>query len=458
MPKLLILSQSHLGRGGVESGLAAICRGLPDHGWDVCLGLTKGRRFHDPESFLREHSSLRFDTVECLTGTREGRIGAIIDCIERQAPDVVLSTRVPDAYVAVAQLKRAGRTLRLGGNIRGCVPQQVADVVLLGGFIDFAVGASELLRRTLVELSGLASDRIFAFPSGVDVPGPRVPGARRGFPLKIAYVGRLDDHDKRVMMLPGLVAALRAHDVPVEVHIVGDGSPFYSSAAALRRALGSFAGDVTVAWHGWLGGQALRETVLRDADCCISFSPREGAPIAIREAMAHGVVPVMAAFLGCHSEGLYRHGENCLLFPVDAVDDAAGAILSLHRDRDRLGRLSRAAATSIGTAQTALGLLPRWAEALDRVLSLPPRAAEGLPPALVRSRGRLERIGLPPTVSEWLRQQLRTVDVEAPSDEWPGDLGAASATLIATVESTFAAIERRADPSAGGPSLQAVTG
>lgn len=440
------MSQSHLARGGVESGLVTLCRELPRHGWDVCLGLARGRRFHDPEAFRREHPGVRIDSLAPASETREGRIRAVRASIARQTPDVVLATRVPEACVAVAQLKREGAALRVGVNIRGCSAQQIADVARLREDLDFAVGASRLLARTIAAVAKLDEHRVFALPSGVVTPAVAPARSFEG-PLQVAYIGRLDEHDKRVMMLPRLAAELTARKVPYELHVVGEGSAVYGSADRLRAALSAHAGGVV--WHGWLDATTLRERILARMHCSVSFSPREGAPTSIREAMAFGVVPVMVAFTGVHSEGLYRHGYNCLLFDVDAVAEAAGAIANLHSDRAALAGLSRAAADSIDAEQTVLGVVGRWAQALDRVVALPVRRGGVIEWDLQRSPGRLQRLGVPAGLADRLRSLVPRGPAARPEEEWPSDMGLAEPELLAAIEGVFALEE--------GQALQAVS-
>ena len=226
------------------------------------------------------------------------------------------------------------------------------------------------------------------------------------------------------------------------MEVVGSGSPFHSSEGTLRERLKPMTDAGIVCWRGWVPKSELYERVLPSLDICLLFSPREGAPTAPREAMACGVVPVMSRFLGAHTEELYDHERNCLLFPVGDMSAAARCLQALHLDRKKLFALSTAAAQSITGKQTLAGSLSAWNDALYQIFERPPRVGGRLPDDVARAPGRLQRLGVPAGIAEWTRRVAgRKSRGNCPSDEWPHASGLATPLLVQQIERRASELE-----------------
>lgn len=129
---------------------------------------------------------------------------------------------------------------------------------------------------------GWASDRMTVCPLPIEEPAsPARVGRKLGAPLVLGYAGRLERGQKRIDLLPSLLAALDVENVPFRFEVLGDGS----WADRLRRQLGD-----RVLFHGWTDAPTYRRT-LASWDAVIYFSENEGGPIALLEAMAAGVIP-----------------------------------------------------------------------------------------------------------------------------------------------------------------------
>jgi hypothetical protein len=115
----------------------------------------------------------------------------------------------------------------------------------------------------------------------------------------------------------------------------------------------------------------LYEGVYPRLDVLLSFSPNEGWPLAIAEAMAHGVVPVCAEFTGIHAEGIVRHEETGLIFPVGDVTAAAAELRRLWRSQRLLQRLGRQAASEVVEQYSPGRFGAGWDRALRSCLERP---------------------------------------------------------------------------------------
>jgi hypothetical protein len=169
--------------------------------------------------------------------------------------------------------------------------------------------------------------------------------------------------------------------------------------------------------HGWLSTEKLYERVYPELDVLVHFAEWEGVTIAPREAMAHGVVPVVSRFIGLEQEGQFVDQQNALTFPVGDVSAAADAIERLHGDRALLARLSEAARNSQAGIRSERGATDAWASAFYGAMARDSRIGRKLPPA-PRDQGTLTRLHVPQAIAELVRRARPRIDAE-PGGEWP---------------------------------------
>lgn len=230
---------------------------------------------------------------------------------------------------------------------------------------DQAVAVSEPIYRYLLDELHIDPSRACHAPYGVDKR--RSPQPRSG-PLRVAFVGRLSEPEKQISILANAIARLR--DAPIDFTIAGDGP----DAENFRRLLGDRHRAVLL---GKLTPAAALAAI--DASDCLVLTStgREGMPLAVLEARACGVVPVLSD-IPAHA-ALVRHGIDGLLVPAGDADALARALRSLEGDRKRLRAMSelsfvRAEATTVEHMATA------YEEAIDRAAAV--RRQRGERPAV----------------------------------------------------------------------------
>jgi glycosyltransferase involved in cell wall biosynthesis len=398
--RLFIATPTFILQGGVERILEALAKGLPSRGFDVTFGLARGARFHDPDRFRRAFPDVRGVDVDGTSGTAYGRRRSLRRAIERADPDVVLIARMFDAYPVCSELKQRGHRLRLTVTVQAYESDYFADLARWGAFVDAVICSGELIARAARQLAPVPE--VVSIPGGV-APPRHVRESRDG-PLRIGYAGRLEQLQKRVLDLPLLAEELERRGVPFTIDVAGDGTV----AAELRERL------PRARHHGWLSTAELYDCVYPELDVFIHFAEWEGMTIAPREAMVHGVVPVVSRFTG--AEDFVDH-VNALTFPVGDVRAAADAIETLHRDRALLEQLSHAARGSQSGTRSQEGAIDAWADAFRGALARPSRIGSALPPP-PRDSGLLTRIGVPDALAEIVRR-IRHREHAAPGDEWP---------------------------------------
>lgn len=228
------------------------------------------------------------------------------------------------------------------------------------------VAVSATIRDRLIEEFGVESERVWTIPCGVSTvksyPERRPLPPKEGGHLALLYAGRLATYAKQVMDLVGVVKALNKEALPrdceVSLHVVGDGP----EGKELRRELTAHAGRVRLHWHGRVPREELFR-IYEQTHCCLLVSSFEGMPMALREAMSRGAVPVVTD-IAAHRE-IIAHGDNGYLFPVGDVAECARLCCSLVAGDD-FERVSRNAALSVQD-QSVEATAAKYAGLLDQL-------------------------------------------------------------------------------------------
>ena len=206
-------------------------------------------------------------------------------------------------------------------------------------YLTWAVGVSETVCEHLRTECGLPAERVVWIPYGV-YPGPN-PGLLNApdpdGALRLIYAGRLTDTQKRASDVIRIVERLRPTALNYHVSVVGDGPLKGDFCRDLAPEIAAGRAVMT----GWLSREDLHKE-MDQSDVFILTSDSEGFPIALVEAMAHGLAPVVTDIPSGNRQ-LVRHLENGMLAPVGGIDDFVADIQRLDQDR-RLLRSLRAAA------------------------------------------------------------------------------------------------------------------
>jgi len=182
------------------------------------------------------------------------------------------------------------------------------------------------------------ADTIFHLPYGI--PLPSVVRRAAAGPLRVIYAGRFEHGQKGVFELPEIDRALQATGVTVAWTIVGAGP----DEDELKRRW-SFNSDVC--WTGPLENADLLDLYARQ-DVFVLPTRVEGFPVALVEAMAAGLPPVVSDIPSGVPE-IVDTGVSGERPPVGDVRAFAAAIARLDQDRGRLEAMSVAARRAIET-------------------------------------------------------------------------------------------------------------
>lgn len=148
--------------------------------------------------------------------------------------------------------------------------------------------------------------RIFYIEPGVDVP-LNFPEKERTGQLKVLYAGR-GGAQKRVWILNKIAERCLDANLPVEFHFAGTMMEELSDKVRKASVL-----------HGEISNPEEMARLNRAADVLLMTSAYEGFPMAIKEAMAQGCVPVVTALEGNKTH--LTDGSNSILLQ-NIIDEA----------------------------------------------------------------------------------------------------------------------------------------
>lgn len=180
-------------------------------------------------------------------------------------------------------------------------------------------------------------------------------------PIRLVYVARIVQGQKRVYDLVELAIALAAENVDFELRIIGDGvdketlrAKFDSLRPAIRNR---------VILENSVAPHQLPE-VWQAADISILVSEYEGTSLAMLESMAYGCVPVVTQVGGT---SIIKSAVNGYCVPVGSVAEMAKIIKSLADDRERVVSIGQNAHATI-CAQVSYEQYVNWFLQIVRAL------------------------------------------------------------------------------------------
>jgi glycosyltransferase involved in cell wall biosynthesis len=190
-------------------------------------------------------------------------------------------------------------------------------------------------RETVETRLGVPADRVIVLHNAVPDPGPPPDRRSRTGPVRLVFLGHLDDRKGVPELLEALcLPALRCRDWRLVLAGGGELSRFRQAVAK-----SGLAERCEVA--GWVAHEQVYEHC-READIFVLPSHAEGQAMALLEAMAHGLA-IVTTPVGAHLEAVEAGTEAVLVAPgnVDALADALCALIDQPERRLALGKAAR---------------------------------------------------------------------------------------------------------------------
>jgi glycosyltransferase involved in cell wall biosynthesis len=270
-------------------------------------------------------------------------------------PEAVISCLGAESFELLRLVPRG--TVRLG-IIQSDDPGPFQMARNYAPWLDAMVGVSQSICANLKNDPVFAKVQVEHIPYGISfgTPVARTPWDTSK-PIKLIYIGRIIEEQKRISRLVELSRQLVSRGVNFEVTFVGNGPDMSKTQEALEGVKEArFLGEVA---------NAEVPALLRSHDIFVLLSDYEGLPLSLLEAMGQGVVPVISDLQSGIREAVTdRVG---IRVPVGDVPAAADAIISLVRSPQRLAELSASASESARQQYSAMRMAERYLDLIGRL-------------------------------------------------------------------------------------------
>lgn len=319
--------------------------------------------------------SSRFDVRLVHTGEHPSKDAAyhhwaptgesVYHLLRASSPAIVIPNWVNEAYVACAELNQLGHQLRCVGLCRAdSETEYYLPLAYYAPIISCFGGVSrECSEQLRIRMPERASD-VFTLPNPVHFPLDMRKNYQQQ-PIRIVYLGRLVQEQKRVMDLIPLLETLEVAGVDYALDVIGVGPDADLLKVLVRSA--DFA--KRVCFLGFVPHDDVLNQLSQYA-IFIQLSDYEGTSNSLLEAMAHGCVPVVTD-AGSGIADVVSDGVEGFVVPVGDMQALAARIAMLARDPGQLSQLGLAAqAKMIGFGLDEY--IPKFIEVLDYARERPP--------------------------------------------------------------------------------------
>ncbi|MCX5952942.1 MAG: glycosyltransferase family 4 protein [Cyanobacteria bacterium] len=401
--KILFFAPSAYLLGGVQDWLADLVPSIRLRGHDVTVAVPDGI-LHRLESYSQAYPELACIGLQNPTGSQEGRIQSIVNRITSIQPDLIVGVNIASIYPAVARLRSRGDHVgKLIITLHAIEADYLEDLREFRAIVDTVVVTNKLTATLVAQESLIPNDRILYAPYGVRMPTINFPVPTSDDVLRIAWVGRFEQAQKRVHDIVPILNRLDRISFPYCLSMAGVGP----EALSIQEQLQPWIRSGKVRWLGLLDRHQLQLQVYVQSDVLLITSSWETGPIVAWEAMAAGLVVVSSRYVGSGSEGALKDGHTALLFPVGDYDAAAEALAKLF-DLNLRTSLANAAFEMVSRRYSDAASLASWLEVFNQTMDLPPLIVDHAKFAQFADTapsGRLDRwLGV--TRAEYLRRFL----------------------------------------------------
>ena len=280
----------------------------------------------------------------------EDRVKRTLQRVREFKPDAVIANLAPFEFEVLRYVPHGVFKI---GVVHSDEPNVYLTLNNYAPWMDAIVGVSASIVRRLDKID--AFDQVPKHHLSCGVPMPKVLARQMqsSGSIRILYLGRLANEQKRVHLFPKIAAGLEKARIPFYWTIAGDGPDRTALQNRVTRSgLAShvqFLGAVNYAKIGAL---------FENHDVFLLVSDYEGLPLSLLEAMGHGLVPVVSDLESGIREVV--DASSGILVPADDVNGYAQAIVHLHENRGELAAKSAGARNRVRTNFSVERMTDRW--------------------------------------------------------------------------------------------------
>jgi glycosyltransferase involved in cell wall biosynthesis len=289
--------------------------------------------------------------TSCLI--HEEFIEALHDECQRSKPAAVVANLGGEAFDFLRFVPESVLRVAVIHSDDECVYRQVERYL---PWIDLVVGVSahncEVMRKRL----GKSKVPVKQVACGVPMPKLVIREIRKIGPLRILYLGRVAEQQKRASLMARVIQQSLDSGLDLTWTIAGDGPEL----PKLREELTQNGNKVR-----FLGAVPYFEVpnLLMEHDVYFLCSDFEGLPLSMLEAMGAGCVPVVSDLPSGISEVV--NDANGIRVPISGPDGYVAALTELCQDRGRLAAMAAAAAQKVREEYSTVAMARRWNQVLE---------------------------------------------------------------------------------------------
>lgn len=329
--KILFIAPSAYLLGGVQDWLFLLVMGLRNKGHGVSVAIPNNSH-HKGTHYNEYYDGLQAIFFSNKTGTPEGRIRSLSKLLLMQRADITVGVNIGDLYEAYRRVYTKLDRTRLVMTVHAIEGDYLGDIGRYHSLLDAVVTTNKLTQKIVTKLGLIESENIFYAPYGVKIQSRDVERKNDGC-LRIAWVGRLDNQQKRICDLKGILQSLDMRGINYHLSVAGNGPCLED----ILKELESWIIIKRVSFKGFLDKSRLA-SFYEEHDVLLITSKWETGPIVAWEAMVAGLAIVSSRYIGSSSEEALINEETALLYPIGSHDEAANQLVRLSDQdfRDRL--------------------------------------------------------------------------------------------------------------------------
>jgi len=385
--KLLFIAPSAYLLGGVQDWLYMTVTGLRLRGHKVMVGMPDNH-FHNIKRYNSYYDEIHGIPFRNLSGTSEGRIRALSKFIQLNKADVIVGVNIGDLYEAFKRVAHKLSNTKLVLTLHAIEANYFLDLKEYLTEIDAVITTNRLTERLVQNMIPEYIGRIFYAPYGIICPNTNLPDRNiQNSSLRIAWVGRVENSQKRVCDLPDILIELDRLNIDYKLSIAGDGP----CLTRLKETLGGWEKQGKVVFWGFIKRESM-QVFYRHNDILLITSEWETGPIVAWEAMEAGLAVVSSKYTGYLSEQSLINNKTALLFEIGNYLEAAMQIARLsdrflHEEIAVQGRMMVLSKYSESRSVIA------WEEAFEKTMKLETKTR--IPPQVKSPRkpaGKLDKV------------------------------------------------------------------
>lgn len=224
--------------------------------------------------------------------------------------------------------------------------------------IDCFIAHSKYIYDTLINQLPHRLEDIIYLPYGIPQQAAPIRTVQPARPLQLVFLGR-HDKAKGVYDLFKINQILKTNNIQVNWVILGKGP----ETDALQK---EWQEEENVQFFTPPGFSDVLQH-LADSDVMVFPTKFEGFPVALLECMSQGCVPVVTNLPGGIQE-IVEDGVTGYKCKIDAIEEFAEKIISLHNDREKMFRMQHVAIEKVLVQFNAKEQSPKYQKIFNRLL------------------------------------------------------------------------------------------